>query len=121
MNFASIFKTEPTRQTFTAGDVLIRQGDANEMMFIILSGELEVRVAGKVGAILKEGDLFGELSMIDQEPASGDVVAVSDGEFVSLNEKRFVSVSQQNPFFMMGILRAVTAKLRAMNQSVAGS
>ena len=38
MNFASIFKTESTRQTFTAGDVLIRQGDANEMMFIILSG-----------------------------------------------------------------------------------
>jgi len=121
MNFASIFKTEPTRQTFTAGDVLIREGEANEMMFIILSGELEVRVAGKVVATLKEGDLFGELSMIDQEPASGDVVAVNEGEFVSLNEKRFVSVSQQNPFFMMGILRAVTAKLRAMNQCVAGS
>ena len=65
MNFASIFKTESTRQTFTAGDVLIRQGDANEMMFIILSGELEVRVAGKVVAKLKGGDLFGELSMID--------------------------------------------------------
>ena len=121
MNFASIFKTESTRQTFTAGDVLIRQGDANEMMFIILSGELEVRVAGKVVAKLKGGDLFGELSMIDEEPASGDVVAVSEGEFVSLNEKRFVSISQQNPFFMMGIHRAVTAKLRAMNQSVAGS
>ena len=121
MNFASIFKTESTRQTFTAWDVLIRQGDANEMMFIILSGELEVRVAGKVVAKLKGGDLFGELSMIDEEPASGDVVAVSEGEFVSLNEKRFVSISQQNPFFMMGILRAVTAKLRAMNQSVAGS
>ena len=59
--------------------------------------------------------------MIDEEPASGDVVAVSEGEFVSLNEKRFVSISQQNPFFMMGILRAVTAKLLAMNQSVAGS
>ena len=85
MNFASIFKTESTRQTFTAGDVLIRQGDANEMMFIILSGELEVRVAGKVVAKLKGGDLFGELSMIDEEPASGDVVAVSEGEFVSLN------------------------------------
>ena len=43
--------------------------------------------------------------MIDKEPASGDVVAVTDGEFVTLDERRFLSVSQQNPFFTIGILR----------------
>lgn len=121
MNFASIFKNEPTRQTFSSGDVLIRQGEANDKMFVILSGELEVRVGGKTVATLHEGDLFGELSMIDKEPASGDVVALSTGEFVTLDERRFLVVSQQNPFFTMGILRVVSAKLRAMNQSVAGA
>jgi CRP/FNR family transcriptional regulator, cyclic AMP receptor protein len=120
MNFASIFKNEPTRQTFSTGEILIRQGEANDKMFIILSGELEVKVGDKAVAGLKEGD-FGELSMIDKEPASGDVVAVTDGEFVTLDERRFLAVSQQNPFFTMGILRVVTAKLRAMNQSVAGA
>lgn len=59
--------------------------------------------------------------MIDQEPASGDVVAVTDGEFVTLDERRFLMVSQQNPFFTMGILRIVSAKRRAMNQTVAGA
>jgi CRP-like cAMP-binding protein len=121
MNFASIFKSEPTRQTFSAGEILIRQGESNDKMFIILSGELEVKVGGNAAALLKEGDLFGELSMIDKEPASGDVVAVTDGEFVTLDERRFLSVSQQNPFFTIGILRVVTAKLRAMNQTVAGA
>ena len=120
MNFASIFKSEPTRQTFSAGEILIRQGESNDKMFII-SGELEVKVGGKAAAVLKEGDLFGELSMIDKEPASGDVVALTDGEFVTLDERRFLSVSQQNPFFTIGILRVVTAKLRAMNQTVAGA
>jgi CRP-like cAMP-binding protein len=121
MNFASIFKNEPTCQPFTAGQVLVREGEANDRMFIILTGELEVRVGGKTVARLKEGELFGELSMIDQEPASGDVVAVTDGEFVTLDERRFLVVSQQNPFFTMGILRIVSAKLRAMNQTVAGA
>jgi CRP-like cAMP-binding protein len=116
MNFASIFKNEPTRQSFSAGEILIREGEENEKMFIILSGDLEVRVGGKSVASLKEGDLFGELSMIDKEPASGDIVALSGGEFVTLDERRFLAVSQQNPFFTMGILRVVTAKLRAMNQ-----
>ena len=80
MNFASIFKSEPTRQTFSAGEILIRQGESNDKMFIILSGELEVKVGGKAAALLKEGDLFGELSMIDKEPASGEVVAVTVGD-----------------------------------------
>lgn len=118
MNFASIFKNEPTRQTFSPADVLIREGEANDKMFVILSGELEVRVGGRAVASLHEGDLFGELSMIDKEPASGDVVALGSGEFVTLDERRFLVVSQQNPFFTMGLLRVVSAKLRAMNQSV---
>lgn len=121
MNFASIFKSEPTRQTFTAGETLIRQGEANDKMFIILEGELQVLVGGKAVATLKEGDRFGELSMIDKEPASGDIVALTSGKFVTLDERRFLVVSQQNPFFTMGILRVVTAKLRAMNQRVAGA
>lgn len=112
MDFASLFRNEPTRQTFGEGETLIRGGDDNDKMFIILSGELEVKVGGRIVATLKEGDVFGELSMIDKEPASGDVVATMPGEFVTLDERRFLSVSQQNPFFTMGLLRLLSRKLR---------
>lgn len=115
MNFASIFRNEPTLQTFSAGDILVREGDKNDKMFVILGGELEVRVGGKPVATLTEGNVFGELSMIDKEPASGDVIALSAGEFVTLDERRFLVVATQNPFFTLGLLRLLSAKLRAMN------
>lgn len=115
MNFASIFRNEPTRQTFSPGDILVREGDTNDKMFVILGGELEVRVGGKPVAKLSEGNVFGELSMIDKEPASGDIVALSAGEFVTLDERRFLVVATQNPFFTLGLLRLLSAKLRAMN------
>lgn len=121
MNFASIFSHEPTRQTFAEGDVLIRQGESNDKLFIILEGEVEVRVGGRQVATLKAGDLFGELSLLDHEPASGDVVATGTGAFVTLDERRFVVVSQQNPFFTLALLRVVGAKLRAMNAGLAGA
>lgn len=121
MNFASIFSHEPTRQTFVPGDVLIRQGDGNDKLFIILEGEVEVRISGNKVATLKAGDLFGELSLLDKEPASGDVVGTVPGSFVTLDERRFVVVSQQNPFFTLALLRAVGAKLRAMNAGLAAS
>jgi CRP/FNR family cyclic AMP-dependent transcriptional regulator len=115
MNFASIFRNEPTRQTFAPGDILVREGETNDKMFVILGGELEVRVGGKPVAKLSEGNVFGELSMIDKEPASGDVVALSGGEFVTLDERRFLVVATQNPFFTLELLRLLSAKLRAMN------
>jgi CRP-like cAMP-binding protein len=115
MNFASIFRNEPTRQSFVPGDVLIREGAANDKMFVILGGELEVSVGGRPIARLGEGNVFGELSMIDKEPASGDVIALSVGEFVTLDERRFLVVATQNPFFTLGLLRLLSAKLRAMN------
>lgn len=115
MNFASIFRNEPTRQSFAPGDVLVREGDANDKMFVILGGELEVRVGGRPVAKLGEGNVFGELSMIDKEPASGDVIALSAGEFVTLDERRFLVVATQNPFFTLGLLRLLSGKLRAMN------
>jgi len=121
MNFASIFRNESTRQTFAPGDVLIREGETNDKMFVILSGNLEVRVGGRRVAELAEGNVFGELSMIDQEPASGDVVALSAGEFVTLDERRFLAVAAQNPFFTMGLLRLLSAKLRAMNSGSSGT
>ena len=119
MNFASIFRNEPTRQSFVPGDVLIREGAANDKMFVILGGELEVSVGGRPIARLGEGNVFGELSMIDKEPASGDVIALSVGEFVTLDERRFLVVATQNPFFTLGLLRLLSAKLRAMNASPA--
>jgi len=119
MNFASIFRNEPTRQAFAPGDILIRKGASNDKMFIILVGALEVKIGDKRVATLKEGDIFGELSLLDKEPASGDVVATEAGEFVTLDERRFVAVAQQNPFFTLALLRVVAAKLRAMNEGTA--
>lgn len=117
MNFSSIFSNEPTRQSFAPGDFLLREGEANDKMFVILSGGLEVRVGGKKVAELKGGEVFGELSMIDKEPASGDVVGTEAGEFVTLDERRFLVVATHNPFFTMALLRVLSAKLRAMNKA----
>ncbi len=53
--------------------------------------------------------------MIDKEPASGDVVALSAGEFVTLDERRFLVVATQNPFFTLAFCGFSAPKLRAMN------
>lgn len=115
MNIANLFKNEPSKLTFKAGDVLIRKGDANDKMFIVLGGELNVVIDGISVAKLNQGDIFGEMSLIDKTPANADIVGAQAGEYVIIDQKRFLFTSQQNPYFALAVMRCLTAKIRAMD------
>lgn len=72
--------------TFKSGDIIIREGEVeeeeNRRMYIIRKGEVEVlkedwTMNQKRVNILKEGDYFGEMSLIDNEPRSATIRAIS--------------------------------------------
>jgi hypothetical protein len=70
-----------------AGDVILRQGVVDGMMFVILEGLAEVRRDGRVLARLHAGSVFGEIGLLTGAPRSADVVACSDNT-------RLISVRQ---------------------------
>ena len=61
-------------RAYKPGEVIFREGDAGETMFIIQEGEVRIhkRVRDKETtlAVLKDGDFFGEMAIIDKEPRS---------------------------------------------------
>ena len=61
---------------------IITEGEAGDAVYFILSGRVKVTLYGEEGreivlAVLKEGDMFGELSIIDDKPRSANVEAIS--------------------------------------------
>jgi len=73
-----------------AGDIIIKEGDAADTMYFVLEGS--VRVAKSCGAlnerelaILKPGDLFGEMALFLQEPRTASVVAVGSVKVVEIH------------------------------------
>jgi diguanylate cyclase (GGDEF)-like protein len=71
------FVAAGSRRELAPGDVLLRAGEANEQLHIILSGSLTVRIAGaeRAEVHLAPGQCVGELSVIDQSGASSEVIA----------------------------------------------
>jgi ATP-binding cassette subfamily B protein len=87
---------------FTAGDIVIQQGDPPGPMYIIESGRLIVylEVAGaerKTLYYLREGEFFGEMSVLDNRPRSASIEAVTDCELLALAPDEFRELLDRHP------------------------
>lgn len=103
------------------GDVLIRHGEPNGAMYLVLSGELGVHLDGVDGdpvAILGHGETVGELSLLDGAPASANVVCRSACRLLAVREEGFWQVTNASHAFAVNLLVKLAARLRANNDTV---
>jgi CRP/FNR family cyclic AMP-dependent transcriptional regulator len=88
---------------------------------VVLTGTATVILNGAHHGDLGPGDYFGELSLIDGEPRSADIVASTDGlTTFAISKWQFEELLEQHPQIAIPMLRVLTARLRAAEQA-AGS
>ena len=75
-------------RSFKAGDVIFRQGDPAEELFIVKSGKVEIRLGNRLLDTLPELSIFGEMALIDKSPRSATAVAATDATLVPVGENR---------------------------------
>jgi CRP-like cAMP-binding protein len=107
---------------YAPGDILCVEGETGEEMFIIQSGEVRIhkRVRDKETtlAILKAGDFFGEMSIIDNEPRSATATAENECKIIILSRDIFESQIKTNPKIIMSILRKMSERLRQADRQI---
>ena len=95
------------------GDFLIQEGAADESLHVLVTGKLEVVKMTDGGdtaslAILREGDLAGELSFIDGEPHTVGLRALPDCRVLSLERRDFENIVDAEPQLAYKVMRAIT-------------
>jgi len=103
---------------------IVRQGDPGDAMYLILQGELRVRIMidGKesIIAILSSGDFFGEISLFDHGPRSADVVVNEISVLLRFSAASFAKVVQEAPDlaapFLHAMGKTLTSRIRADNK-----
>jgi CRP/FNR family cyclic AMP-dependent transcriptional regulator len=107
---------------YKAGEVIFREGDAGETMFIIQEGEVRIhkRVRDKETtlAVLKDGEFFGEMAIIDKEPRSAGATALTDSKLIVLSDEIFESQIKNNPKIIMAIVRKMSERLRNADRQI---
>ena len=84
------------RRVYPRGATIIEAGEITRSLHIIMSGQAQVVVRGQRGrevilAILRAGEYFGEMSLLDDQPRSADVVARDSCELMTLAKHDFHS------------------------------
>jgi CRP/FNR family transcriptional regulator/CRP/FNR family cyclic AMP-dependent transcriptional regulator len=99
------------------GETVFFQTDECTELYIILKGKVRVSLMSKEGGEfilteLKEGDFFGEMSLIDGNPRSATVIASEDSTFGVLERKNLLRAIKQDPTIAIELLVTLVERLR---------
>ena len=108
----SFIQHEPTQQTFAAGEIIFRQGDDGDVMYCVITGKVEVTIADEIVEVVEEGGMLGEMALIDNSPRSATVKAKTDCTLAVINQKRFMTLIQQTPYFAIQVMSVLADRLR---------
>lgn len=101
----------------TGGETLMRQGDAGEALYLLVSGRLRVYVDDEDGQrrMVREiarGEVVGEMALFTGAPRSATLVALRDSVLVSLGREDFQALLASNPEVTMALTRQVISRLQ---------
>lgn len=99
-------------------ETVIKKGDEGHSMFVIASGNVRIHDEAHVVATMKEGDFFGEFSLLDASPRSMSVSANSDSVLISIDRESFFSVLQRDPDLTKKIISLLTRRMRGQNSVI---
>jgi CRP-like cAMP-binding protein len=105
-----------SEESFPAGQRILRQGFSGSGFFVILEGEVVVRVDGADVASLGKGDFFGEISLLLGEPPVADVIVTGPVKALQLAGPDLREFLLAYPVVMYRMLQSVSRRLDRANR-----
>lgn len=108
------------QRTYKADEAIVHQDDPGETLYIILHGIVKISMVGSDGnevflAVLAAGENFGELSLIDSQFRSADVITQEETSLLSIDRTTFNELIATAPVFCINMLRILAHRTRRLN------
>ena len=112
-----------TRRMVKARKDVCKKGETGHELFIVLSGKLKVRTSSRDGkeailGFLEEGEVFGEMAIMDGFNRSADVIGVQDSYLLVIHQRDFLPFLESRPKACIGIMLALIQRLRKMDELI---
>lgn len=108
---------------FRRGATIFSKGDEGFCLFAVVRGSVLVTTSSSEGksAVLnqfEEGDIFGEIALLDGRPRTGDAMALTDCCLLSLERRDFIPILTRNPEISIKLLEILSGRLRRTTEQV---
>ena len=109
---------------FENGNYIFLEDSEGEQCFFVLKGSVKVTRLSKDGrevilAMLNEGDFFGEMSLLDGESRSANVIALEKTKVLTLDRNDFIAVVNDYPQIAVQLLKELARRLRKSDRQIA--
>ncbi len=117
---------EATRErSYPRNSVILFEDDPGDALYVVVTGLVKVVLIGEDGrevilSVLKEGDFFGEMALIDDEPRSAHVIAMEDANLLVLRREDFHQRVREVPTISLSLLRTLSRRLREADEKIGG-
>ena len=111
----TLFHDSEDCESIPAGQTLFREGDVGDAFYVVVAGEVDIRVGDELVEIVGPGGIVGEMALIDGGPRSASAVARTAARVVKLDSRRFQFLVQQTPNFAVQVMRIMADRLRRMD------
>lgn len=105
--------------TYKDGDVIVEEGTESRVMYVVQSGKVKVvKSSGNketVLAVLNEGDIFGEMSLLDAKPRSATVKAFGEARVLAVDHEMFLKRVRVDPMLALRVLQQMGQRIRKLN------
>ena len=108
---------------FAKGQLIVHQSSPGNTFYIVISGHVKVALRHEDGrevvlSLLNEGNFFGELSLLDNDPRSASVIAVEDTTLFMFTKRQFYQLIETYPSILKKVLKEICVRLRRADEKI---
>ena len=118
MKFLKMFHNWENVEEFPAQTVIFSEGDPADLMYVVISGEIELTLHGEPLGAEAEGGIIGEMAMINATSRSATATALNKVKLARLDREQFKVLVGENAEFALHVMAVLANRLRAVNEHV---
>lgn len=110
-------------RSYPKNSVILFEDDPGDALYVVAKGQVKVVLIGEDGrevilSVLGEGEFFGEMALIDDEPRSAHVIAMEDSSLFVLRREDFQGIVIHAPGIALALLKELSRRLRRVDEKV---
>lgn len=114
----SMFANPEDARDYPVGHTFFGMGDRGDVMYVVLTGEVDIVVRDKVVESVGPGGIFGEMALIDNRERSAAARAKTASKVATIDQGQFLYLLRTHPSFSIEVMNVMADRLRLLNAAL---
>ncbi len=118
MKFIELFRNWEAMEAHGPQSVIYSERDPAEVMYFIISGEIELTLNGEVLGTEGEGGIIGEMAIVDSATNSATATTLTEVKLARMDRTELQRIISENRAFSLHVMAVLANRLRAVNKYI---